>query len=126
VNKGGTRYSPKFQAVLEPIKAEGKASEAQVAQAHEVHPVTLANGRSGSKRRKHGQANVRPSCFIYSASLITSNPSRILLAMALGVGYELTWVPSTRLGGFVVFRSWGPKSTLDPVPRTGSSGLAVF
>jgi len=38
----GTRYSPKFQVVLEAIKAEGKGIEAQVARAYGVHPVTLA------------------------------------------------------------------------------------
>jgi len=41
VKKGGTRYSPafKFQVVL---KAEWKGTEAQVARAYKVHPVTLA------------------------------------------------------------------------------------
>lgn len=40
----GTRYSPafKFQVVLEALKAEGKGTDAQVARAYEVHPVTLA------------------------------------------------------------------------------------
>lgn len=40
----GTRYSPafKFQVVLGALKAEGKITEAQVARAYEVHPVTLA------------------------------------------------------------------------------------
>lgn len=32
----------KFQVVLEALKAEGKGSEAQVARAYGVHPVTLA------------------------------------------------------------------------------------
>jgi len=45
VKTNGTRYSPKFkfQVVLEAIKAEGKGTEAQVARAYGVHPVTLAN-----------------------------------------------------------------------------------
>jgi len=45
VKSNGTRYSPafKFQVVLEALKAEGKGTEAQVARAYGVHPVTLAN-----------------------------------------------------------------------------------
>ena len=44
MKKGGTRCSPafKFQLVLEALKAEGKGTEAQVARAYGVHPVTLA------------------------------------------------------------------------------------
>ena len=44
VKKGGTRCSPafKFRVVLEALKAEGKGTEAQVARAYGVHPVTLA------------------------------------------------------------------------------------
>ena len=43
MKKGGTRYSPafKFQVVLEALKAGGKGTEAQVARAYGVHPVTL-------------------------------------------------------------------------------------
>ena len=33
----------KFQVVLEALKTEGKGTEAQVARAYGVHPVTLAN-----------------------------------------------------------------------------------
>jgi len=44
VKTNGARYSPafKFQVVLEALKAEGKGTEAQVARADGVHPVTLA------------------------------------------------------------------------------------
>ncbi len=40
----GGRYTAafKFQVVLEALKAEGKGTEAQVARAYGVHPVTLA------------------------------------------------------------------------------------
>ena len=51
MKKGGTRYSPefKFQVVLEALKAEGKGTEAQVARAYGVHPVTLANWKRSSR-----------------------------------------------------------------------------
>jgi len=44
VKTNGTKYSPafKFRVVLEALKAEGKGTEAQVARAYGVHPVTLA------------------------------------------------------------------------------------
>jgi len=44
VETNGTKYSPafKFRVVLEVLKAEGKGTEAQVARAYGVHPVTLA------------------------------------------------------------------------------------
>jgi len=62
VKTNGARYSPafKFQVVLEALK--GKGTEAQVARAYGVHPVTLANWKRhflehgaevfGGKRRR--------------------------------------------------------------------------
>jgi len=84
VKTNGIRYSSafKFRAVLEALKAESKGAEAQVARAYGVHPVTLANGRRASRRRKHGEANERLSCLVHGLLLIMRNLSRILLPVA--------------------------------------------
>jgi len=102
VKTNGTRYSPafKFRVVLEALKAEGKGAEAQVARAYGVHPPALANRRSASKRRKHGEANEGPSCLVHCPSLITRNPSRILLPVAYGVSYKCGVYPQN------VSRNW--------------------
>jgi len=87
VKTNGIRDSPafKFRVVLDALKAESKGAEAQVARACWEHPATLANGRSASKRRKHGEANEGPSCLVHCPSLITRNSSQVSLPIAHGV-----------------------------------------
>jgi len=61
VKKGGIKYSPKFKfpGVLEVIKAEGKATEAQVARAYRVPLVTLAaSNECYTSRLTHHSAHI--------------------------------------------------------------------